>query len=240
MAKEDREGLRAYLYAFEAHARTLGDFYHADPTHNYGAEDSTFRGVLDEIEAFGVEFPGLAPDFDPLRHRSESRLHGPRLGVLSLLGHVQRIIARLRARLEEEAPSGPATQVREFAFVNDEGLRGILRRDYLEAQAALATRCWKSVLILTGGMLEALLLELLNRDSKRALTAQAAPKGKPDLTRWDLAELIAVATEQRVVGPQVQSVSEAARQYRNLVHPGNELRTGLRYGEEEARILLFD
>jgi hypothetical protein len=53
-----------------------------------------------------------------------------------------------------------------------------------------------------------------------------------------LSKLIAVAVEMNKVSDAVEKLSNPVREYRNLAHPGNELRTGLSFGAEEARIAL--
>jgi hypothetical protein len=58
------------------------------------------------------------------------------------------------------------------------------------------------------------------------------------LTKWDLRDLIAVCVDLKLVSPGVERLSSPVREYRNLVHAGNELRTGLVFGSEEARIAL--
>jgi hypothetical protein len=69
------------------------------------------------------------------------------------------------------------------------------------------------------------------------MSARNAPK-KPDITKWDLADIIEVAVELSLVPPAVSKLSHPIREYRNLVHPGNEIRTGLVFGREEARIAI--
>jgi len=86
-------------------------------------------------------------------------------------------------------------------------------------------------------MIEAILADLLQQHATAALSAKNAPK-QPDVGRWDLADLIKVAVELKLVTPGVEKLSDPIREYRNLVHAGNEVRTGLRFGPEEARIAL--
>jgi hypothetical protein len=95
------------------------------------------------------------------------------------------------------------------------------------------------VIVLCGGVLEAILTDLLKADSARAAAAQKAPKAhKGDVARWDLKDLIDVAVELTMVGQGTQKLSHPVREYRNLVHPSYEMRNGLAFGPEEARIAL--
>jgi hypothetical protein len=57
-------------------------------------------------------------------------------------------------------------------------------------------------------------------------------------TRWDLSELINVAVELQLVTEGVEKLSHSIREYRDLVHPGREIRKKLSFGAEEAKISL--
>lgn len=126
---------------------------------------------------------------------------------------------------------------RTFPFINAPDLRALVERDYAEILAANAAGCWKSVIILSGGAIEAILTDLL-LNNPRALTARSAPKKKADITTWDLKELINVSIELKLVSQGVEKLSHPVRQYRNITHPGNEIRNGLTFGEPEARIAI--
>jgi hypothetical protein len=61
-----------------------------------------------------------------------------------------------------------STQTREFAFIANPELRMILERDYKEIQRAFIAQCWKSVIILSGGSIEAILMDLLMKNQSAA------------------------------------------------------------------------
>ncbi len=50
--------------------------------------------------------------------------------------------------------------------------------------------------------------------------------------------MVKVAVEMKLVEPSAEILGEAVRQYRNLVHPGNEVRSGLTVGRLEANSAL--
>ncbi len=137
----------------------------------------------------------------------------------------------------ETSKDTPVTQTREFSFVKDTELRKLIERDYIEIQRAYVASCWKSVIILSGGAIEAILLDLLQQNQSAAMAAPKTPK-KPDITKWDLADLINVCVELKLVDQSVEKLSHPVREYRNLVHPGNEIRNKLVFGTEEAKIAL--
>jgi hypothetical protein len=110
-----------------------------------------------------------------------------------------------------------------------------VERDYHELGRAFVVQCWKSIIVLSGGIIEAILLDLLRRDETAARAASKAPKNG-DLLRWYLAALIDVALELGLVNHAIENLSQTVRFFRNLVHPGREVRQGIRFNAEEARI----
>ena len=94
------------------------------------------------------------------------------------------------------------------------------------------------LVVLSGGAIETILLDLLQHNQSAAMGASKAPKGKPDIARWDLSDLVNVAVELNLVSASVEKLSHSVREYRNLIHPGNELRNKLVFNAEEAKIAL--
>lgn len=135
-----------------------------------------------------------------------------------------------------QIPSNNITQ-KDFSFIKEPQLRDILERDYSVIQRAFNGKCWKSVIILSGGAIEAILTDLLLQNQTKAMAASKAPK-KPDITKWDLADLINVCVELNLVSSGIDKLSHPVREYRNLVHPGNEIRNKSKFDEEEAKIAL--
>ena len=116
--------------------------------------------VAEEIAEINAGFPNLLPPFS----RDDFFLHdvgrGAYFDAEGLKLYVKRALGHLTAALEQ-TEGAPVTQKREFVYVADNDVRRIVVRDYSEAQRAFVARCWKSVIILAGGLIEALLLGLL-------------------------------------------------------------------------------
>ena len=140
-----------------------------------------------------------------------------------------------RSRQDQSAVSAlTAPPPADFSCVTSSRLRAIAERDWKECCAALNARCWKSAVILTGGILETIILSMLARRKTKALKANAARGFQPDIQRWTLGQMIAVAEELKLFGPAIQMLPRPLKEYRNLAHPGDELREGLRVGESSA------
>lgn len=197
----------------------------------------TGQTVVDELERLAADFPGLVPPFNAQEWLFDWGAGRTDYRISSLLAHTGLVLGRLSVDLDS-AESTPVTETRQFFFIQNPKLRRILERDYIEVQRAFLTQAWKSVIILSGGAVETILLDLVQRDEAQAKASAKAPKRQPDVTRWDLNELIEVCVDLKLVSPGVGKLSGPVREYRNLIHPGNEVRTGLIFDAEEARIAL--
>lgn len=90
-----------------------------------------------------------------------------------------------------------------------------------QADAHLAT------ILLLGSTLEGLLLGVAQKDFKRFMTADCAPKAKDGKTKnvheWKLAELIDVYHAVGVLGLDVKKFSHVLRDFRNYIHPYQQM-----------------
>ena len=103
----------------------------------------------------------------------------------------------------------------------------------LEADAPLA------VIFLVGSTVEGLLSELSMGHRPEFLASPAAPtsKGKTKpLDQWKLSELIAVARERGVLSEDVAKHADQVRNFRNDIHPRQQLKEGFAPRIETARI----
>ena len=192
--------------------------------------------LLSEFAQLNREFPDLVAPFQDSQYRifdPQGKQYYSYAGVLS---YASMACGRLKISIEQPLDT-PVTEVRQFAFINDANIRRIIERDYDEIQRAYISKCWKSVMILCGGAIEAILTDLLVAHDTEAKQAESAPN-KPEIIRWDLSELINVAVELKFVTEGVEKLSHSIREYRNLVHPGNEIRQKLYFDAEEAKISL--
>lgn len=189
-----------------------------------------------EFRQLNEEFPSLIPPFNMNNYYSHTASGRTVYDLTAIRTFMAMALGRLQIAIEQPA-SIPVTEKRLFAFINNSDLRAIIERDYSEIQRAYIAQCWKSVIILCGGAIEAILTDLLESDETGAKASKSAPK-EPDITRWDLSQLIGVAVELKLVSTAVEKLSHSLREYRNLVHPGNELRNKLRFDAEEAKIAI--
>lgn len=190
-----------------------------------------------EINSLLNDFPNLVPPFNPQEFFSHS--HNGRSSYYNCPGirsYISSVLGRLKIAIDEPTTK-PITEKRVFSFVNDSNLRSIIERDFAEVQRAYISECWKSVIILCGGTIEAILTDLLLQNSNNALSSSVAPKQR-DITRWNLSDLIKVCVDLDLISHGVEKLSHPIREYRNLIHAGRELRENLIFDAEEARIAM--
>ena len=142
--------------------------------------------------------------------------------------------------LDSYGGDGSCAVSRSFAFVTDAALRTIIERDYRElALVLLPDGAWKSVVVMAGSILEAILYDQLTKDSAtlaKATAASKAPKNK-GLAKgdWRLHDLIQVAVELNILpSSRSASIDQILRDYRNFVHPNKEIRSAHPCTEAEA------
>jgi len=149
--------------------RKLRQFYHSllgQQRILEGISGGVVRGqailpLEDELRQLNEEFPSLMPPFNKHNYYSHNTPDGK---VIYNLTAIQVYVAMALGRLQiaiEQPTSIPVTEKRQFAFVSDSALRTIIERDYAEIQKAYISECWKSVIILCGGAIEAILTDLL-------------------------------------------------------------------------------
>jgi hypothetical protein len=233
MTTDQQKRLRSLYHSLLGQQKIFDDLHQRDPN----TEGTPVKVLADLIHGLATEFPTLVTPF-----RAEdffayhTREHTPYYRVAGIRAYLATILGTLKVAIEDEQAT-PVTQTRDFGFMHDSDLRKCVERDYAEIQRAFIAQCWKSVIILSGGTIEAILTDLLLRDLARATGAASAPK-QHDISRWDLRDLIKVAVELGLVSAGVEKLSHSVREYRNLVHPGNELRNKLTFDAEEAKIAL--
>jgi hypothetical protein len=189
-----------------------------------------------ELTNLSKEYPDIVPPYDKDQYFDSinARNQEPSYDFLGIQTYLASVIGRLREIIDQPVGS-PITEEKEFLFIENIDLRQIVQRDYIELQKAYIASCWKSVLLLSGGLIEAVLLDLLQLKQEDIKECRSKPD-ESDITKWDLNSLIRVSVELKLISDGVEKLSHPIREYRNLIHPGNELRKKLRYGPEEAKI----
>ena len=120
----------------------------------------------------------------------------------------------------------------DLPFVRDATLRESLKRDLGDIRVNWDNKRWKPVIVASGSVMEAFLVDAL---LLKGVTASTGLKPKP-IDESMLGDLIEEAERQKLVNGDIKNVATAIKNYRNLIHPGRELR--LKISPDEATALI--
>jgi hypothetical protein len=166
-----------------------------------------------------------------------------------LLTKSRDIVGRLAGPVA--APKAPISSIdeflhREFAIPNlqtlpiDPRAVPIIEGRLAEARTALAAGCYLSVIFLCGSVLEAVLLGAAQKDPAPFNQASTSPKandGSPKkFFEWTLSHFIDVAREIGLLRPDVQKFSHGLRDFRNYIHPYQQMASEFTPDENTAKI----
>jgi hypothetical protein len=166
----------------------------------------------------------------------------------ALLGKVREILARLSGKAESaNTPQAAGDFLNyEFTIPNIQKLPieaqaiPIIENRLAEARIALGAKAHLSVIFLCGSVLEAVLLGAAQKEPARFNRASASPKAGDGSVKhfheWSLAQFIDVACEIDVLKPDVKKFSHGLRDFRNYIHPYEQMQSGFTPDEHTAKL----
>jgi hypothetical protein len=104
-----------------------------------------------------------------------------------------------------------------FDFISHDNFRLELESDYKELEACLEKNLYKSVMVLAGSIVEALLVDALV-----SIDYQAS-SGKDPL-KLELSDAITACKSENLLSQRSADLCSVIRSYRNLIHPGRVVR----------------
>jgi len=109
-----------------------------------------------------------------------------------------------------------------------------------EARAAMGAGAYLSTILLCGSVLEAVLLGAAQKEPARFNRASASPKtidgGVKRFHEWSLAQFIDAACEVGLLKPDVKKFSHGLRDFRNYIHPYEQMVSGFTPDEHTAKV----
>lgn len=119
----------------------------------------------------------------------------------------------------------------------------IMKSRYKELCSCLKTNSAPlSVIFLCGSMLEGILLGLALKNATDFAKTQCAPRDKQDkvlpLQTWKLASLIDAACQLQLLGQDVKKFSHALRDFRNYIHPYEQMSSQFNPDQHTAKICM--
>ncbi|MEF2174934.1 MAG: hypothetical protein V3575_00560 [Candidatus Absconditabacteria bacterium] len=140
--------------------------------------------------------------------------------------------------ISEEKP----LNIKETGFLNKEyqidikqlGLNNdmllILQNRLDEINVCINNKCLLSSIILMGSTIEGLLLDLANRNPKKFNQSSKSPKDKNGIVKtfslWSLSNLIDVSYDIGYIDLDVKKFSHSVRDFRNYIHPNQQIKAG--------------
>lgn len=145
-----------------------------------------------------------------------------------------------------EAPNEESFLDREFSIPNvgklpiDTPVVPIVEARLREARVAIKAGASLSVIFLCGSVLEAVLLGAAQQSPARFNTAKASPRNDSGDVRkfheWSLAQFIDVASELGILKPDVKKFGHGLRDFRNYIHPYQQLTSGFSPDQHTAKV----
>jgi len=170
---------------------------------------------------------------------------GSRAKYLSTIKILRQKIIRLRSDCLAASPGSITTVDKPPDFsplVSDPLMREILVKRWSECVICLEANASLAATVMMGGLLEAILLARINKESDKAeiFKSRTAPKDSSGKTRqlkdWGLSDYINVVHELKWVSISVKDVGEVLRDYRNYIHPYKQLSHGIHLEPEDASL----
>jgi hypothetical protein len=135
---------------------------------------------------------------------------------------------------------------REFRNVSidrlalDSVVSGVLKQRIEEIRRCLLAEASLAVIFLCGSTLEGILLGLACANPKGFNQSTLSPKDKTGKVKqfqdWTLSDFINVARDLNLVGEDVKKFSHALRDFRNYIHPYQQVSSGFNPDEHTAKI----
>ena len=113
-----------------------------------------------------------------------------------------------------------------FDFVSDEKFRFSLEKDYQELTSSLQNSAWKAAYILSGSIIEAILIDYL----------LATGYQQTDPLSMTLEDAIGACVGEDVLSEKSGYIVYTMRSYRNLIHPVKAVRLGESIEEGSAKV----
>jgi hypothetical protein len=121
----------------------------------------------------------------------------------------------------------------QLDFINDPELRRLVAADYSEAKSSLAVKNHKATILLSGSIAEALLIEAIVNAKVPALSRKLIYE------KFVLNDLIGIASKHKLIHDDaILDLLKPIRKYRNLIHPGVQLRNEMIVDAQKAEIAI--
>jgi len=194
----------------------------------------------------------IGTELDQIDRRYMSTLeasdrHSMRTNYLETLKSIRELLIALRSKcvpLLAAPKQHTADQPPDFSpLVLDVKMQTILGNRWKECVQCLHADAPLAATVMMGGLLEALLLARIHRESNKThiFTCGSAPRDKSGKTKplneWVLKNYIEVSHDLQWITVSAKDVGETLRDYRNYIHPHKEFSHGINLTSDDAALL---
>ncbi|MCT6698677.1 hypothetical protein [Rheinheimera sp. 4Y26] len=148
----------------------------------------------------------------------------------------------VKAETEDEFLRREFTRVSVSKLGLEGTVSGVLDQRIREIEKCFFGKAYLAVILMAGSTLEGALLGVANNHPRSFNLAKAAPKdgaGKvKQFHEWTLSAFIDVAHELRIVQHDTQRFSHTLRDFRNYIHPFQQMSSGFSPTEHTAKLCL--
>lgn len=238
-------------YVLDYSDPTFGDFFARHRIDIHGKKYQTYgTSKAKKMRSFWAQEPDkvvasvLSEMLDS--YEANCELNGREADV-AILKKCRAIVARLSG----ESSPAPAESVesfleKEFTIPNIQRLpvepqvAAIIESRLAEARKALRVGAHLSVIFLCGSVLEAVLLGAAQKSPEAFNRSAASPKNSAGKVKalhdWSLAQYIDVACDIQVLKIDVKKFSHGLRDFRNYIHPYEQMVSGFTPDEHTAKV----
>jgi len=239
-------------YVLDYSDATFGEFFnrymidiHSSRYQTYGTSKAKKMRAFWELESDALVGQVLSEMLDS--YEADCHLNSREIDA-SILEKSRSIVARLSGAA---MPSKSAQTVddflhREFSVPNIQKLPieaaavAIIENRLSEARTAMGAGAYLSTIFLCGSVLEAVLLGAAQNEPSRFNRASGSPKAADGSVKrfheWSLAQFIDAACEIGLLKPDVKKFSHGLRDFRNYIHPYEQMVSGFTPDEHTAKV----
>lgn len=239
-------------YLLDYNDMTFGQFFNRHRVDIHGAKYQTYgTSKAKKMRAFWESEPDalvgkvLSEMLDV--YEANCKLSNKKIDSV-VLQESRKIVARLLGKPQPSPSSRTDDDFlnREFTIPNIQNLPieasvvPIIESRLAEARKALVAGAHLSVIFLCGSVLEAVLLGAAQKEPARFNQAAASPKSNDGKVKhfpdWSLAQFIDVACEIDLLKPDVKKFSHGLRDFRNYIHPYEQMVSRFMPDEHTAKL----
>ncbi len=238
-------------YVLDYSDATFGEFFkrhkidiHGRQYQTYGTSKAKKMRAFWEQEPDSVVAPVLSEMLDS--YEADCDLNGREVDA-GVLEKCRSVVSRLSGKAPAETSETVESFLdKEFTVPNihklpvEPQVATIIEARLNEARAALGAKAYLSVIFLCGSVLEGVLLGVAQKNPEKFNRSPASAKDTQGKVRplheWNLAQFIDVACDVQLLKLDVKKFSHGLRDFRNYIHPYQQLVSGFTPDEHTAKV----